>query len=646
MRPVQFPIIIGVTGHRDIHRAAVPNVVASVRQVLAEWRSHYGDALYLLTALADGADQLVAIVARRLRIPVIAVLPMARDTYHATIANQARLDRLLKKAEFVLELPDLSSTCAPNHHERQFEQLGMFLARQSHFLLALWDGEEEPTNRAGTAAVVRMRLLNDESPPMLRDSPLFLGAGSLFRMTDAGPLLRISTPRTGATVPNDTGACFLFDTRGPRRQLSWRQPRARSVPCNGSHARLDRATRRDLGQIAALNQILLARDPIRQTLARRQFDDLGLAAVPDAASYDATWLGWLQAGTDAAAQTHQTRLIGHFVPSRSWDHMWNKLRGARELGHNLPRPGAIFWLTFAVPVAVLSLETFAHLGGGLIAYLVYILILIGTYTFYRLRIADAALQNRFQDHRALAEALRVQLFWGLSTLRTATSDHYLGKQIGELGWIQFALRGPALWSVSLAQRLRTPDRAFVLKSWVNHQRRYFIRSARLHRGAARRSDRCGRFLLSLAILSSCVLLALEVGCAGIAYCGLECEGTIGSWVKRVLLVAVATFPVLGAFFTVSAQMRAYEAHAHSYRQMRWIFTRAGFLAERIETMATEPLRNTAFRHLAHELGREALAENAEWLVDHRRRPLESELAGGGRQEEPDDLSEASVDESA
>ena len=82
-------------------------------------------------------------------------------------------------------------------------------------------------------------------------------------------------------------------------------------------------------------------------------------------------------------------------------------------------------------------------------------------------------QSHFEDYRALAEGMRVQLYWAIAAVPAAVSDHYLRKQYGELGWIQFALRGPALWGAALANTLGQPRRMTVLRGWITHQALYF-----------------------------------------------------------------------------------------------------------------------------------------------------------------------------
>jgi hypothetical protein len=72
---------------------------------------------------------------------------------------------------------------------------------------------------------------------------------------------------------------------------------------------------------------------------------------------------------------------------------------------------------------------------------------------------------------------------------------------------------------------------------------------------------------------------------------------------------------VAAFFTISVDFRAYDAHAHSYALTGRIFSYALQLAGAARD-------DHAFQTIARELGRGALSENAEWLLDHRRRPIE------------------------
>src|SRR5438552_2554065 len=93
-----YPIVVGVTGHRDIASEAQDAVCAAVHAVLEGLRAAFGAALHIMTALADGTDQLVADAAEVLGLKITAVSPMPLATYRATVANKDRLDHHWKRA--------------------------------------------------------------------------------------------------------------------------------------------------------------------------------------------------------------------------------------------------------------------------------------------------------------------------------------------------------------------------------------------------------------------------------------------------------------------------------------------------------------------------------------------------------------------
>ena len=79
-------------------------------------------------------------------------------------------------------------------------------------------------------------------------------------------------------------------------------------------------------------------------------------------------------------------------------------------------------------------------------------------------------------------------------------------------------------------------------------------------------------------------------------------------------------PVLAANIAslrLSARLQVEAEHAHAYLALGHIFAKAKAEATRA-ACAQDP---DEYRALVFDLGREALAENAAWLQDHRRRPI-------------------------
>jgi hypothetical protein len=90
------------------------------------------------------------------------------------------------------------------------------------------------------------------------------------------------------------------------------------------------------------------------------------------------------------------------------------------------------------------------------------------------------------------------------------------------------------------------------------------------------------------------------------------------WLRAIPIVLVEGLLASGALLHHYKEQMAFSEHAKQYRRMQGIFDRASDLinqALRLGNLKTaqECLRN---------LGREALAENGDWVLIHRERPLE------------------------
>jgi hypothetical protein len=109
------PLVISVTGHRDLVAEEVPVIRERVATFLADLRNDYPDrGVSIMSALAEGADQLVAEEALRLGIPVIVPLPMERKIYlrdFESIAVQEKFEFLSSRAT-----PEGLGSPARHHH--------------------------------------------------------------------------------------------------------------------------------------------------------------------------------------------------------------------------------------------------------------------------------------------------------------------------------------------------------------------------------------------------------------------------------------------------------------------------------------------------------------------------------------------------
>src|SRR5438445_7431315 len=102
-----LPLVIGVTGHRDLRPTDHTELEEKVRSFFKQIREKYPHTpLTLLSPLAEGADRLVARVALKLGSRLIVPLPMRRELYErdfTTAASRAEFRELLESAQhFVL----------------------------------------------------------------------------------------------------------------------------------------------------------------------------------------------------------------------------------------------------------------------------------------------------------------------------------------------------------------------------------------------------------------------------------------------------------------------------------------------------------------------------------------------------------------
>src|SRR3982075_228065 len=107
--PDRLPLVIGVTGHRDLRDEDVPKLEAEVARIIAGLRRDYlkddGETpIIVLSALAEGADRLVARVALAQGARLIAPLPLPAAEYRRDFepglkpGNAAEFDELLAHA--------------------------------------------------------------------------------------------------------------------------------------------------------------------------------------------------------------------------------------------------------------------------------------------------------------------------------------------------------------------------------------------------------------------------------------------------------------------------------------------------------------------------------------------------------------------
>ena len=440
----RLPIVIGVTGHRHLRPADRHEQREHVRELFAQLRQRYPSTpLRIVTALAEGADRLVAEVALEEGHELLVPLPLERADYERDFPDSiAEFHAILRRVppEQVFVLPRDEGVAAAQltpyeHREKRYRAVGMFLAQQSHLLLALWDGK--PTDSgAGTAAVVRMKLDGPSGLPEAGLRPL--------DAEDGGPVYHVPALRTGETGQSDKKPQWL-------------------LPQEGDEA---------LFQILCSRMERFNREPLRRFLGAR-LPHAAAALLPDIASRSASEqaLATAFAAADLYARHYQrlTRLV---------------LRLTLIFA-------ALLALTFELYAEVLPWRALPM--GYLAAFASLTVILL----WQRRR----DVQGRYLDYRALAEGLRVQFYWRLAGLPDSASSSYLRKQLDELRWIREALRAAAALPPP-----QTAHPELALKHWVGGQANYYADRAHSQRRRLHLFEQGSQLFLAAGLIATVILV--------------------------------------------------------------------------------------------------------------------------------------------
>jgi hypothetical protein len=585
---VQTPLVIGVTGHRDLRPEDRAKLEEKVKEIFLQLHKDYpATPLILVSALAEGADRLAARVALspHMGVSLIAPLPMPQDLYELDFESLAILETPMGAlavessscAEFrellerAVARPKLglvhgntreSITEQGAKRDRQYDLVGKFIAQNSQILIALWDGVESK-RVGGTASVVRFQIAGvpDADPCVLEDSEGF-------------PVYHVLTPRVKNPYPQgEVLHCRAiypktFAGNQERAEKYYGRMFGRLNEYNEYVARADE----DLADEIKQSKKYLLQDVAESELPGRMSSTLNRYAV-----------------TDALAIRFRHRWL--------WAQML--LHGG----------------TFA---AFFCFLLFVHGEGHPLGFLKAAWVIFGSTLGLAMLCRRWDLDTQHVDYRAIAEGLRVKFFWKLAGIRDSVADHYLGKQRSELDWIRNGFRG---WKMeeesgagesadSAAQDEQSRGEqgnrlGFVRKYWIDHQQEYFSRTAKRSLKKSDDLEFVGIICIGAVVALGLVLLLLpEVR---------RCDVYLGP-----VAIALEAFLALAAILHHFNNRMAYEEYAKQYERMASLFVRGSeLMGNFLERGDTE---NAA--RCVKLVGCEALAENGDWVLLRRERPLE------------------------
>jgi hypothetical protein len=543
-----------------------------------------------LTPLAEGADRLAARIALECGLKIIVPLPLPKEEYMKDFVNpdsKAEFEELLNQASRSFELPLLSGLTLesvaklPDDRAKQYCLAGAFLVRYCQILIALWNGVDGTTG--GTAQIVEFQKHGIPDPYW----KFLLSEGSTARdyldTIESGPVYHIVTPRR--EHPQIQGKPFELNIY---------------LPGEESH---DKQEEEEQKNSATFDRIYRNIDKFNQNVAFLESNPT-LKAMKD-------------------------RNAGYLFPDSEANQLTPAQRGVRERYAVADTLAQYFQkltlmslkrMSFLVFLSVLSFELSAKLAPDNGWYAMTFPALLGvTWIYWLTTMRKGSWQDRHQDYRALAEGMRVEFYWFLINLPSSVADHYLRKQKSELEWIRIAIQNMTEMKVKHVRPANDKERlGQALEHWVQDQARYFARAARRDERELERYEKIIKFLMTAS-----PVIALVTALLGIVHTPISDWMHHDPYAHKILIILVFTLAGVAGVLHNYVDKRALMQHTKQYERMALLFSMA---EKRFKRHVDEGDFNEA-RRILLELGKEALAENGDWVLLHRERPVDVPHAG-------------------
>jgi hypothetical protein len=562
------PLVVSVTGHRDLVADEVPAIRERVREFLKRMARDYPErGVTVMSSLAEGADQLVAEEALALDIPLVVPLPMPLDIYITdfdTPAAKERFQRLLDQASEVYDLPlapgNTRASIARHgkNRTRQYGQLGVFLCAHCHILLALWDGKYND-KVGGTGQVVR------------------------FHHDDVMP---------GYTPRNQASRLMLTDDES---DLVYH------IVC--SRARPDGEPAEGL-------------EPLSCSWYTTDDDQPRTAEMPD--RHRQVFAHSRDFSRDAIE--YESRIMNEAWPLYDKEKEKDLPPGIGDIDHVFR---VADWLAIFYQRRILRVLRTTHML-ALLMGLMYILysdllpnrvFLVAFVLFFLAAAAIHTLGNRlswhrkYLDYRTLAEGLRVQFYWAAAGVTSGNvskfaHDNFLQAQDPDLGWIRNVMR--VAGTECDASLSRDPaGLEFAIREWIGDdqsgQLGYFRRKA-------------GERIERNRVTDQAAMVVLWVSIAAIALFIFATDDLADRVRDPIVILMGILLLSIGirqsyAFSTADSELvKQYEFMYRIFRNAR----------RRID--ATDDPEEQ--RRVLKVLGDAALEEHAEWILMHRERSID------------------------
>ncbi|MFH0733418.1 MAG: hypothetical protein V1773_02475 [bacterium] len=580
---LKLPIVLGVTGHRDLREKDIPILQKKVSLIFSELEILYPHSSFiLLSALAEGADRLVAKEALKRGIVVNAPLPLPIDEYIKDFTSEQSqnefLDILSKCAQsFVVN--NLDKEEKNELRDYAYQRSNIYIALHSQILIALWDGVEN-NKVGGSAEMIRFK---SEGIPQK-----YLKQKKLLSFEEKGLVYIITTPR-------------LQNTRLMKEPFLVTQKKSFNNKLYLETYRNLDSINKDIEKFypqiidQKLNNIVQNEPDLSDKLNYHNKNLFNFYIISDflATIYKKKYLFSLQ-------------LLFLFIPlGIILFEFYNEL------------------ISFIVDYMDVSVEV-----AGLISKQIEILSIAGylmvicCIAFLIFKSKRKEYHRKYLDYRALAEGLRVQCYWDIACINEEVSDHYLLKQSSELDWIKYAIRTVSS-TTSITKEGQEYDKKrfdFIKSFWIDNQKAFFNAKYKADSKNNYRFRFYTNWLLGISIVN--ILFMMVLALSNMPFFNLENPINSETHWRLIPIFFMTLLLALVASIEGYSEKRLFREQSNQYRKMLEIFENA---AMHFSKYLQERTSENKLEELILEIGKEALNENADWVVMHRSRPIEFKI---------------------
>ncbi len=578
LEDARIPVMIGVTGHRDVRD--VNHARSQVEDLLAAICSAFPRSpVRGISSLAEGADRIFAHAVLDAGHTLFAPLPLpvhsyeedfdtdSRREFHGLLAHPAVTPYVLP---FLEGNDDLNTRTYGRARDRQYAGAGVHIVRRCHILVALWDGVDID-KLGGTSWVVRLR---DRPVELERYDPhewqALFADRSLVDLPEFGLTYQIPVTRmSGSEIPNLAEPSWITH--------DWGQD------CDTKTDSFDRRERAfcDLRMLDDYNSRVWS-------FAAEAADDAGIEDV---------------AGNPPAPVSHPPDLE-HYPAAAQLDAQFHRADDLANSGMSGVRGTSVkvFWLA-GIMAVVISVFHVWHGWPLLAAYLLSALAITAELRRMRRRRREST----GEQDRALAEALRVQLYWYQLGVRETVAHHYLQRHRSGMGWVLTALVGAA------PPHSEPPDFEEwkrVGTEWLKGQEEYYDHRIFKYQKREWKHNLMAHafFILSVTVVvSDLILLATH---------SIGADSTVEKIMIGTLSLAVLSAGLVKGFQEVTLHKEDIIQYTRMSSLFGTVYERTCNIVdsytETSADLARLLLTNTVLR-----VGKEALREHADWALVHK-----------------------------